>query len=107
MTSDEGELISTIIDQCSTETAMGNQLNIKSDDAYRMASRLAEVTGQSLTTAVTDAIREKLDRELHDRDREERLRQLREITADIRSRLGEPLPSSDHSWLYDDDGLPA
>ena len=29
---------------------MGVQLNIKSEDAYRMASRLAELTGESLTT---------------------------------------------------------
>jgi antitoxin VapB len=85
---------------------MGAQLNIKSEDAYRLASKLAEITGDSLTTAVTEALREKLDREMKARDRDERLRKLREITADIRHHLGEPLPSSDHSWLYEDDGLP-
>ena len=85
---------------------MGTQLNIKSDDAYRMASRLAEMTGESLTTAVTEALRERLDRETRVRDREHRLKQVREITADIRRHLLHPLPSSDHSWLYDENGLP-
>ena len=28
---------------------MGAQLNIKSEDAYRLASRLPELTGESLT----------------------------------------------------------
>jgi hypothetical protein len=34
---------------------MGTQLNIKSEDAYRLASRLAELTGESLTTVVQKA----------------------------------------------------
>lgn len=85
---------------------MSAQLNIKSEDAYRLASKLAEITGESLTTSVIEALREKLDREMKVREKADRLRKLREITADIRRHLGEPLPSSDHSWLYGDDGLP-
>ena len=86
---------------------MGTQLNIKSDDAYRLASRLSELTGENLTTAVTEALRQRLDRELRARDRDERLKRLREITADIRAGMGNPLPSSNHDWLYDDEtGLP-
>ena len=41
---------------------MGSQLNIKSDDAYRLASELAALTGESLTAAVTAALQERLDR---------------------------------------------
>ena len=37
---------------------MGAQLNIKSEDAYRLASHLSELTGESLTTVVTEALRE-------------------------------------------------
>lgn len=85
---------------------MGAQLNIKSEDAYRLASRLAELTGESLTSVVTRALRAELAREERARDREERLRRVREITADIRQHLEHPLPSSDHDWLYDEDGLP-
>lgn len=86
---------------------MGMQLNIKSDDAYAMASELATLTGESLTTAVTEAIRQRLEREKAARDREARLQRIRVLTAEIRQHLGNPLPASDHSWLYDDDGLPA
>jgi antitoxin VapB len=85
---------------------MGAQLNIKSDDAYRLASRLAELTGQTLTSVVTKALQAELDREERARDREERLRRVREIAADIRHHLRHPLPSSNHDWLYDENGLP-
>jgi antitoxin VapB len=85
---------------------MGAQLNIKSEHAYRLASRLAELTGQSLTSVVIDALREKLAREERVRDREERLRRVREIAADIRRHMRHPLPTSDHDWLYDENGLP-
>jgi antitoxin VapB len=89
------------------EVDMGTQLNIKSEDAYRLASRLSELTGESLTTVVTAALRERLERQLQVRDREARLTRLRAITADIRAAMGEDLPTSDHSWLYDDEtGLP-
>jgi antitoxin VapB len=85
---------------------MGTQLNIKSEDAYRLASRLSELTGESLTSVVTRALRAELAREEHARDREERLRRVREITADIRRHLRHPLPGSNHDWLYDENGLP-
>ena len=85
---------------------MGMQLNIKSDDAYQLASKLAELTGESLTTAVTEALRQRLYAEIRARERDERMARVREITADIRRNLREPLPSSNHDWLYDERGLP-
>ncbi|MDE2005161.1 MAG: type II toxin-antitoxin system VapB family antitoxin [Rhodospirillales bacterium] len=85
---------------------MGAQLNIKSEDAYRLASELASLTGESLTAAVTAALRERLARERRERDIETRLEKLREITADIRRHMDRPEATSDHSWLYGDDGLP-
>jgi antitoxin VapB len=85
---------------------MGQQLNIKSDHAYTVANKLSEMTGQSLTTVVTMALDQLLEREERARGREARIRKLRKLTAEIRERLGDPLPSSDHSWLYDDNGLP-
>jgi len=85
---------------------MGHQLNIKSEDAYRLASELAQLTGESLTAAVTTALRERLEREQAARDRDGRMARVRAITADIRRNLRHPLPTSDHSWLYDEDGLP-
>jgi antitoxin VapB len=86
---------------------LGAQLNIKSEDAYRLASHLSQLTGESLTTVVTEALRERLERQLQVRSRDERLRRLRAITADIRAGMGDDLPISDHGWLYDvETGLP-
>ena len=86
---------------------MGTQLNIKSDDAYRLASRLSELTGESLTAVVTTALQERLARVQAADDTEARLARVREITADIRARMDKPLPTSNHDWLYDDEtGLP-
>lgn len=64
---------STIVETLSSEEPMGAQLNIKSEDAYRLASELAGLTGESLTTAVTRALSERLQRERKAHDREERL----------------------------------
>jgi antitoxin VapB len=39
--------------------------NIKNQEAHRLAKKLAGLTGESMTTAVTEAIRERLDRVGH------------------------------------------
>jgi antitoxin VapB len=85
---------------------MGAELNIESEDAYRLACRLSELTGESVTSVVTTALRAGLEREERARDRAERLRRVREIAADIRQHLKHPLPTSNHDWLYDENGLP-
>ncbi|MBB2157707.1 type II toxin-antitoxin system VapB family antitoxin [Gluconacetobacter diazotrophicus] len=38
-------------------------LNIKNDEAHRLAAELARLTGERLTSTVTTALRERLDRE--------------------------------------------
>ena len=83
---------------------MGTQLNIKSDDAYRLASELAELTGENLTMAVTAALRERLERQHRARDRQDRVDQVLTIAREIRAHLPATV-TSDHSWLYDEDGL--
>jgi antitoxin VapB len=85
---------------------MGTQLNIKSEDAYRLAAELSELTGESLTAAVTAALRERLEREQGARGREARLAEIRRIAGEIRAHMRKPLPSSNHDWMYDEDGLP-
>jgi signal transduction histidine kinase len=62
--------------------------------------------GAQLNIVATKALQAELDREERARDREARLRRVREIAADIRHHLRHPLPSSNHDWLYDEDGLP-
>jgi len=38
-------------------------LNIKNDDAHELAAKLARLTGESITTAVTKAIHQRLEHE--------------------------------------------
>lgn len=38
-------------------------LNIKNAETYKLARELAKVTGKSMTVAVTDALKEKLQKE--------------------------------------------
>lgn len=44
-------------------------LNIKNDEAHKLASSLAKLTGESLTTAVTVALRDRLEAERRRRGR--------------------------------------
>jgi len=84
---------------------MGAQLNIKSEDAYRLASRIAELTGESLTSVVTKALQAELERQERARDLNERVERMLAMGREIRAHMREPV-SSDTSWMYDEDGLP-
>ena len=81
-------------------------LNIKSEETHRLAQELARLTGESMTAAVTEAVRERLDRVRRERavglaDR------LLAIGKDCAARLKEPFRSADHGdLLYDEWGLP-
>ncbi|HSP37694.1 MAG TPA: type II toxin-antitoxin system VapB family antitoxin [Frankiaceae bacterium] len=84
-------------------------LNIKNAEAAELARRLAAATGESVTRAVTVAVRERLDRlqsQDHDRTALRRAR-LSEIAHDAARHWVEPYRSTDHGdLLYDDSGLP-
>lgn len=78
-------------------------LNIKNPEAHRLAQELAEITGESMATAVTEALREKLARirrkGLADR--------LMEIGRDCAARMSEETRRIEHGdLLYDENGLP-
>ena len=79
-------------------------LNIKNKEAHRLASRLARLTGESLTEAVTLALQERLERVEAPNDL---ARQLLDIGRDCAKRLSEPTRSIAHGdLLYDERGLP-
>lgn len=81
-------------------------LNIKSDEAHRLARELAAATGESVTAAVTEALRERLERVQRERDGSLADRLLA-IGRDCAKRLKEPYRSLDHGdFLYDERGLP-
>lgn len=81
-------------------------LSIKDDEADRLARRLAAATGESLTVAVREALRDRL-RRIEGRSAAPRLREtLREIRERC-SRLPVLDPRSPEEILgYDDHGLP-
>ena len=81
-------------------------LNIKTDEAHRLAQELASLTGESMTAAVTVAMRERLSRLRAERSGGLAERLLA-IGEDCSHRLSEPFRSADHGdLLYDECGLP-
>jgi antitoxin VapB len=81
-------------------------LNIKSAEAYDLARELAEMTGESMTRAVTVAMRERRDRIRASRDvpLTERLLAIGRVSAE---RMSSELREVDHGeLLYGPDGLP-
>jgi len=83
-------------------------LNIKNDETCQLAGELARLTGETMTGAITVALRERLRRERHARDAAHRLRRMRTI-ADRCARLLKPGPGAigHGDVLYDDRGLPS
>jgi antitoxin VapB len=81
-------------------------LNIKNKDAHRLAEELARLTGESLTAAVTKAMRERLDR-VRQAQGGSLSERLLAIGKDCAGRLQEPYRSADHGdLLFDERGLP-
>lgn len=82
-------------------------LNIKNEETVRLAKELAELEGKSLTTVVTDALREKLERERTPPINEERMRYWAEFGQLVRERADpEWLARDPTEDLYDELGLP-
>ncbi|HMR31061.1 MAG TPA: type II toxin-antitoxin system VapB family antitoxin [Geminicoccaceae bacterium] len=82
-------------------------LNIKSDETHRLARELAALTGESMSTAVTIALQERLGRLRRERN-EGMAARLLEIGREAAPLFKEPYRSVDHGdLLYDEKGLPA
>lgn len=78
-------------------------LNIKNEETYRLAQELAALTGESMTAAVTGAVRERLDR-VRSKGMAERIMKIARRSAPL---WREPFKSTDHGdLLYDEKGLP-
>lgn len=79
-------------------------LNIKSREAHGLARELAAATGESMSGAVTEAIRERLERV---RGRRGMASRLLSIGTDCAAHLPEAVLRVDHGdLLYDERGLP-
>jgi len=79
-------------------------LNVKDPEAHRLAEAIAKATGETLTRAVTEALRERYERLRRRRAKasvEELLAIARRSSAHVKG------PYLDHSkFLYDERGLP-
>jgi antitoxin VapB len=80
-------------------------LNIKDPEAHKLAQRLAEETGETMTQAVTVALREMLSRVRRAKRSKATAEELRAIARRFRSHLKGPV--EDHGTvLYNEKGLP-
>jgi len=84
------------------ENAMS--LNVKDPEAHRLAQAIAKATGETLTRAVTEALRERYERLQSGRGKasvEELLAIAKRASAQVKG------PYLDHAeFLYDERGLP-
>jgi len=79
-------------------------LNVKDPEAHRLAQAIAKATGETMTRAVTEALRERYER-LHQRDPEILAADIRAIAQRASTHIKRPYP--DHAeFLYDEHGLP-
>lgn len=84
-------------------------LNIKNPETYRLVKELADATGESMTSAVTKAVRERLQRVRAEQpdDVEARVQRILELAAVIRDNAPRGYFDQDFDkLLYDDMGLP-
>jgi antitoxin VapB len=82
-------------------------LNIKNAETYRLIRELADLTGESMTGAVTEAVRERLARIRQADDREGMAERIHAIAVDMNARLPADFFDIDiDDLLYDEDGLP-
>lgn len=78
-------------------------MNIKNEEAHRLATQLGSIYDESLTEAVIVALRERLARATAD----DRLERLRILAHDISIRMPKGLDrESVNSMLYNELGLP-
>ncbi len=80
-------------------------LNIKDDRADRLARELAAETGESITTAITIAVRERLERLRGAVPRDRRRQQLTRIATRSAARNVRDQRSADEIIGYGPDGL--
>lgn len=81
-------------------------INIKNGETEKLAKELAKLTGESMTGAITEAVRERLERKRREAGNGLASRLLK-IGKDCAAHLKEPYRTADHDeLLYDEKGLP-
>lgn len=81
-------------------------LNIKSEETHRLVQELSSLTGETMTTAVKEAVRERLTR-VRQTKKGSLADRLLAIGKDCATHLAAPYRTAEHGdLLYGDDGLP-
>ena len=82
-------------------------INIKNEETCQLASELAQLTGETMTGAITVALRERLEREKSQRSAEARVQRILAIGERCAGMLGDGPSAVEHGdLLYDERGLP-
>jgi antitoxin VapB len=87
-------------------------LNIKNEETTRMVRELAALKGVSLVVAVSEAVKEKLDKERAEREQATKPRKSRyDLLMEFADEYSKGVQDPIHSWeidseLYGEDGLP-
>jgi antitoxin VapB len=81
-------------------------INIKNAETEQLARELAELTGESMTSAITAAVRDRLEK-IRTAEGVDLAERLVRIGKDCAKHLKEPFRTIDHGeLLYDEKGLP-
>jgi antitoxin VapB len=93
---------------CSNTSTRGDAvpLNIRNEQTEQLASALAKLTGETKTEAVTQALRERLERVRRARARKRLADELDEIALHCSARALRDRRSADEILGYDENGLP-
>jgi antitoxin VapB len=81
-------------------------LNIKNEETHRLVRRLAELTGQSQTSAVEDAVRRRLDELERTESRSARREAMMRIARESAASIDPELSNDPNDFLYDESGMP-
>jgi antitoxin VapB len=81
-------------------------LNIKNEEVHKMAAELAAIRGESMTSVVLEALRKELEAERGNQRSKTKAERIQEAARRFQQGLPEGIHSSDHAWLYGEDGMP-
>ncbi|MXY12273.1 MAG: protein transcription factor [Acidimicrobiaceae bacterium] len=82
-------------------------INIKNEETCQLADELAQLTGDTMTGAITVALRERLQRERNQRSAQATVQRLLAIGEHCAAMMGDGPSAVEHGdLLYDDQGLP-
>jgi antitoxin VapB len=81
-------------------------LNIKDEETHRLVRRLAELTGQSQTSAVEDAVRRRLEELERAESRSARREAMMRIARESAALIDQELSNDPNEVLYDEVGMP-